>query len=181
MRDESRQRRRKLLRLSGFDYSSEGGYFVAIVTHERIPLFGEITDNEMIYSIAGEIALLEWFRTIQLRENVELFADEFVVMPNHIHGIIWLNDGPSVGDERRSTPTKSNRPLVLPGSIPAIIRAYKSAVTYAINSARNTKGLPVWQRNYYEHVIRDEKDFENIIEYIYQNPYNWEKDGEKNQ
>ena len=192
MQVESQQQRRKRLRLSGFDYSSEGGYFITIVTHGRIPLFGEITNNEMICSKEGEIARLEWFRTMQVRENVELFADEFMVMPNHIHGIIWLTDGSSVGVERRcdfgvsepsewySTPTKNNRPLVLPGSIPAIIRAYKSAVTYAINSVRNTKGRPVWQRNYFEHIIRDEKDYDNIVEYIYQNPYNWETDKENN-
>lgn len=64
------------------------------------------------------------------------------------------------------------------GSIPTIIRAYKSAVTYAINISRNTPGQPVWQRNYYEHIIRDEKDYENIVEYIYQNPRNWDKDEE---
>ncbi len=170
--------RRKLLRLAGHDYSSEGGYFVTIVTRNRIPVFGSVLNSELVLSQAGQIARREWFRTKQLRNSVELFEDEFVVMPNHIHGIIWLIDEPSVGVERRSTPTKNDRPTVSPGSIPAIIRAYKSSVTYAINSAQNTKGRPVWQRNYYEHIIRDEKDYENIVEYIYQNPYNWEKDEE---
>lgn len=168
--------RRKPLRLTGYDYSSEGGYFITIVTHQRLPFFGNIHDDKVVLSQAGEVARVEWFETRRLRENVELFADEFVVMPNHIHGIIWVLDGPSVGVERRSTPTK--RALVIPGSIPAIIRAYKSAVTYAINTIQNTLGQPVWQRNYYEHIIRDEKDYGNIVEYIYQNPLNWEKDEE---
>jgi len=177
MPDEPPPHHRKLLRLAGYDYSSEGGYFITIVTYNRIPVFGRILDNELVLSKAGQISRSEWFRTQHLRENVGLFEDEFVVMPNHIHGVIWLRDE-SVGVERRSRHTKSNHPLVSPGSIPAIIRAYKTAVTYAINISRNTLGQPVWQRNYYEHIIRDEKDYENIVEYIYQHPYNWEKDEE---
>ena len=177
MPDEPPPHHRKLLRLAGYDYSSEGSYLITIVTYNRIPVFGRILDNELVLSKAGQIARSEWFRTQHLRENVGLFEDEFVVMPNHIHGVIWLRDE-SVGVERRSRHTKSNHPLVSPGSIPAIIRAYKSAVTYTINSLQNTKGRAVWQRNYYEHIIRDEKDYENIVEYIYQNPYNWEKDEE---
>jgi len=149
------------------------------VTHQRLPVFGTITDNKVVLSLAGEVARSEWFRTAAIRPYVELFEDEFLVMPNHIHGIVWLKDGPFVGVERRSIPTtKRNRPLVIPGSIPAIVRSYKSAVTYAINTSRNTHGQPIWQRNYYEHIIRDEKDYENIVEYIYQNPHNWEKDEE---
>lgn len=159
-----------------YDYSSEGGYFITIVTHNRLPIFGKVINGKVIFSEFGLIARREWLRSMQLRNNVKLFEDEFVVMPNHIHGIIWLIDQPSVGVERRSTPTKN--PLVLSGSIPAIVRAYKSAVTYTINAKQNTLGQPVWQRNYYEHIIRDEKDYENIVEYIYQNPNNWEKDWE---
>ncbi len=172
--------RRKLIRLAGYDYSSEGGYFITVVTHDRLPVFGRILNYEMVLSQAGEIARTEWFRTVQLRDRVELFEDEFVVMPNHIHGIIWLTRR---GTARRA-PTMDEYPSVeqfgkpVSGSIPTIVRAYKSAVTYALNAKQNTRGQPVWQRNYYEHIIRDEKDYENIVEYIYQNPYNWEKDEE---
>jgi REP element-mobilizing transposase RayT len=195
MPEDPQPYRRKLLRLPDYDYSSEGGYFVTIVTHKRIPFFGTIIENSVLLTDRGQIARDEWFHTGQLRDNVELFKDEFVVMPNHIHGIIWLNDKLPVGVEqkiyicgevqpvvvgveRRSTPTRINFPKVVPGSIPAIIRAYKSAVTYAINLLQHTPGQPVWQRNYYEHIIRDEKDYETMIEYIYMNPHNWEKDEE---
>ena len=101
MQDESHQRHRKLLRLTGYDYSSEGGYFITIVTRNRIPIFGSFFNSKLVLSKTGQIARSEWFRTKQLRNSVELFEDEFVVMPNHIHGIIWLIDGPSVGVERR--------------------------------------------------------------------------------
>lgn len=188
---ESQPQRRKFIRLKGYDYSSEGGYFITIVTHNRIPFFGKIVDGEVQLSPSGEIAHREWFKTMNLRGNVELFEDEFVVMPNHIHGIIWLTGTLavgverqfpvverriSVGVERRSTPTSV--PFVTPGSIPAIVRAYKSAVTYTINSIQNSRGNPIWQRNYYEHIIGDEKEYENIWDYIYTNPQNWVRDEE---
>jgi len=101
MQDESHQRRRKLLRLTGYDYSSEGGYFITNVTRNQNPIFGSFFNSELVLSKAGQVAQSEWFRTMQLRNSVELFEDEFVVMPNHIHGIIWFKDGPSVGVERR--------------------------------------------------------------------------------
>ena len=178
---EPRPRRRKPLRLPKYDYSSEGGYFITIMTHKRIPIFGRILDNQIAMSNAGIFARSEWFRTQQLRENVELFEEEFVVMPNHVHGIIWLTRSRGTA---RCAPTMDEFPSLeqygkpVSGSIPTIIRAYKSVVTYAINISRNTPGQPVWQRNYYEHIIRDEKDYENIFEYIYQNPRNWDKDEE---
>ena len=170
--------RRKIIRLAGYDYSSEGGYFITIVTHQLLPVFGMILDNKVVLLQAGEIARSEWFRTMQLRDRVELFEDEFVVMPNHIHGIIWLTRR---GTARRA-PTMDEYPSVeqfgkpVSGSIPTIVRAYKSAVSKHINLLRRSNSTPLWQWNYYEHIIRDEKDYENIVEYIYQNPYNWEKD-----
>ena len=172
--------RRKQLRLTDYDYSSEGGYFITIVTYQRLPVFGMIRDNQVVLSKAGKVARSEWFRTTAIRPYVELFEDEFIVMPNHIHGIIWLTRR---GTARRA-PTMDEYQSVeqfgkpVSGSIPTIVRAYKSAVTHAINASQNTQGQPVWQRNYYEHIIRDEKDYENIVEYIYQNPHNWEKDEE---
>ena len=81
---------RRSIRLKGFDYTSEGGYFITIVTHERQYLFGEIRDGEMHLNPLGKIAYDEWFRTVELRPYVELFDIEFIVMPNHVHGIIWL-------------------------------------------------------------------------------------------
>ena len=93
-------------------------------------------------------------------------------MPNHAHGIIW-NDG-NVGAERRSAPTTT--PHVTAGSLGAIVRAYKSAATYAINAARQTRGMVVWQRNYYEHIIRNDADLNRIRKYIAENPLKWAED-----
>ncbi len=120
----------------------------------------------------GRIVQDEWFKTAMIRPYVRLFDNEFVVMPNHIHGIIWIVG--NVGARRRRAPTgrhaaeRFGKPV--PGSIPTIIRAFKSAVTKRINQNRKTPGAPVWQRNYYEHIIRDEPSLNRIRQYIAENP-----------
>ncbi len=103
---------------------------------------------------------------------------EFVVMPNHIHGIIRIVDVPSgpVGAQRRCAPTNEKRPHVKPGSLGAIVRSFKSAVTKRINLLRGTPGARVWQRNYYEHIIRTERALDAIRRYIAHNPIRWHLD-----
>lgn len=160
--------------LKRHDYTQSGAYYITIVTYQRGHFFGEVVNDEMLLNELGQIASNEWFKTAVLRPYVELRADEFIVMPNHVHGIIWIHDG-NVGAERRSAPTKTNVP---PKSLGAIVRAYKSAVTYAINSLQNQHGAVLWQRNYYEHIIRDEKDLQAKRDYILSNPLNWEDDDE---
>ena len=180
--DPEKQHRRSI-RLKGYDYSQAGAYYVTIVTWQREHLFGEVINGEMILNELGQIARSEWFKTAELRPYVELIDDEFVIMPNHGHGIIWIADA-GVGAVRRTAPTLMDTPFtmpekqVAPGSLGAIVRAYKSAVTYAINAARDTRGLPVWQRNYYEHVIRNEQDYQAKRDYILSNPANWGNDDE---
>ncbi|WP_216641408.1 transposase [Thermus scotoductus] len=123
----------------------------------------------------GEIVRAEWFKTVQLRPYVVLHEDEFVVMPNHIHGMIWIVD--DVGATRRVAPTKTNPPAgPAPGSIGAIVGAFKSAVTRRINQRRGTPGVRVWQRNYYEHIIRHERALNAIRRYIAENPLRWHLD-----
>jgi REP element-mobilizing transposase RayT len=182
----NKRHHRRSIRLADHDYSAEGGYFITIVTQGRTWVFGEVTDGAMKLNDFGKIVYEEWFRTAQLRPNVELLEDEFVVMPNHIHGIIWLNN--YVGDRMSMKSTIINQPPVGAYShtplrspsrtIGAIIRGFKGAVTTRINSLRNSKGSPVWQRNYYEHIINSEKDYENIANYISSNPVNWDADVE---
>jgi len=162
---------RRSIRLKEYDYASEGGYFVTLVTNQRQHLFGEVVDGEMRLTVFGRIAREEWFETQRLRPNVELLVDEFVVMPNHIHGIIWLHEDASYTTlvrAYRDTPLRSPS-----NSLGAIIRGYKGAVTTKINTLRRVKGEPVWLRNYYEHIIINEKDYENIANYIHDNPVNW--------
>ena len=172
MNFDSQIHHRHSIRLKEYDYGQAGAYFVTIVTQGRQCIFGEIVDGKVNLSPSGKIARTEWFKTTELRTNVKLWADEFVVMPNHIHGIIWINENDDVGARRRRAPTEQfGKPVI--GSIPTIIRAYKSAVTYAINEMRSTRGTPVWQRNYYEHIIRDRQAHENIYNYIQTNPFQW--------
>ena len=178
MNDEKVGHQRKSIRLSGYDYSLAGGYFITIVTMDRVSLFGKVKNDEVILNDQGVIARNEWFKTAQLRPQLTINDDEFVVMPNHIHGIIWIKDD-HVGTQRRCAPT-NNRFSVGSQTLDSIVRAYKSAVTYNIYKLPGMRDVPIWQRNYYEHIIRDERNYANIFDYIQTNPLNWEQDEEKN-
>ncbi len=183
--DPARHHRRSI-RLRGYDDTQAGAYFVTICTHRRVLLFGQVVDGEMMLNEWGKIVWEEWFKTAQVRPYVELFDDEFVVMPNHIHGIIWIvemDDPHSVGARRRRAPTTDRRaPTVeqfgkpVPGSIPTIVRAFKSAVTHRINALRGTPGVRVWQRNYFEHIIRNQRALNATRRYIAENPLRWHLD-----
>ncbi len=150
----------------GYDYRQPGAYFVTICTHRWEPLFGEVINGEVQLNEFGEIVAQEWYRTREIRHEIEL--DAFVVMPNHIHGIIMIQD--NVGAHGRA-------PLRRPArSLGSLIAGYKSAVTKRINISRHTPGQPVWQRNYYEHVIRNDTDLNRIRVYIHFNPAGWQLD-----
>jgi putative transposase len=177
------------IRLAGYDYSEEGAYFVTIVTHQREHLFGEVVDGEMRLNEFGKIVREEWFKTQDMRLQIELSDDEFVVMPNHVHGIIQIIDSVSnkqhyshgTGDlqvARTSASSLLTRPRgPLTRSIGAIIAGFKSAVTKRINIQRCTPCQPIWLRNYYEHIIMSDEEYANIAAYIEYNPLNWgEKD-----
>ena len=161
--------------MQGYDYTQPGAYFVTICTYGREHLFGTVMDGGMQENELGGIVREEWFRTAQVRPYVRLHQDEFVVMPNHIHGIIWIVDD-TVGARRRRAPTTERFGKPVPGSIPTIIRAFKSAVTRRINTLRGTPGAPVWQRNYWEHIIRTKRALSAIQRYIRQNPQRWALD-----
>ena len=119
----------------------------------------------------GKVAEREWLKTTQIRTNVEF--DEFIIMPNHMHSIIVIVKS-NVGATGRSPLPK--RPT--PKSIGAIVAGFKSATTRRINDLRGTPYAPVWQRNYYEHVIRNEDDLSEIREYIVNNPLKWDLNSE---
>ncbi len=115
----------------------------------------------------------EWINTEKFRENVEL--DEFIVMPNHFHGIVIINElDMALGTARRAPTEGFGKPVA--GSLSTIMRSFKSAVTKRINESRNIPGAQFWQRNYYEHVISDDYDLNRIQEYIVNNPAKWEED-----
>lgn len=179
---------RKSIRLKGYDYSQEGAYFITICCQDRACLFGKITNGEMILNEMGIIAHNEWIKTTEIRQNVKL--DVFVIMPNHIHGIIVLGRGESNSPEytRDSTEHENSgefdSPLRSPSkNIGAIIRGYKSSVTKQIRMLNENGGdlpnlipITVWQRNYYEHIIRNEQSYQTISNYIMNNPLKWNED-----
>ncbi|MFH1009855.1 MAG: transposase [bacterium] len=172
MNDELKKRRS--VRLKHFDYRSPAAYFVTVCTHEKECLFGEIVEGLMAKNSLGKVAEEEWLRTAQLRPCV--VVDAAIVMPNHFHGIILFTDMDE-GTARRA-PTVHTFARPVSNSLASVVGSFKSAVSRRINELRGTPGAPVWQRNYYEHVIRDERDLEQVREYILNNPAQWDLDRE---
>lgn len=165
---------RRSIRLPGYDYSQPGAYFITICTHQREHLFGKIVNGVMKLNKFGLITREEWQKTALIRIEIEL--GEFVIMPNHVHGIIMIHE--TVGAYGH-TPLPSFNPATFDSpsrTIGAMVRGYKSAVTTRINQKRGTPRMPVWQRNYWEHIIRDEQDLSNAHAYILNNPAQWETD-----
>lgn len=175
-------RHRRSIRLQGYDYTQDGAYFITICAHERACSFGDIVDGVMRLNALSKIVHEEWLKSAILRPRVML--GEFVVMPNHIHGVIMLTNG---GDTMSGRGTLQRAPTTtvttverfgkpVSNSIPTIIRLFKSATTKRINEQRNTPCAPVWQRNYYEHIVRNDGDLRRIREYIVNNPAQWNSD-----
>ncbi len=175
---------RRSIRLQGYDYSQAGAYFATICTQNQECLFGEVVDGEMWLNDAGQIVTEEWVKTAEIRDEIEI--DCYVVMPNHFHGILVITgnggdmdkgtDGGTDGGTARRAPTMERFGQPVSGSIPTIIRSFKSAVTKRINELRQTPGAKIWQRNYHERIIRDESEMNKIREYIQNNPIRWEMD-----
>jgi len=179
MRYDAEKHHRRSIRLQGWDYRNPGAYFVTIVAHGRELLFGEVVDDEIRLSEFGEIARDEWLASPDIRREIQL--DAFVVMPNHIHGIVWIVAADNVGARGRVGAT-GRSPLPPHGPVPqslgSFIAGCKSAVTKRINQIRDTSGAPVWQRNYYEHIIRNKRELETIRRCIQENPVRWAEDRE---
>lgn len=201
---------RRSIRLRGYDYAQEGLYFITLCVINRDNLFGEVVNGKMHLNSYGQIAHDEWLRTAEVRDNI--FLHEFVIMPNHLHGIIEItkNKGAREDNAGFKSPTQT---------IGSIVRGYKIATLKKIreyikpqaeamdiepesNADRNTGGKSettckgeetckgelqfaptvaptldtIWQRNYYEIIIRDEKAYHNISNYILLNPERWKED-----
>ena len=157
---------RRSIRLKGYDYSQAGLYFITICCQDRICRFGHIENGEMILNAYGKIAYDEWAKLSDRFPNFKM--NVFQIMPNHMHGIILLNDT-VVGATARVAPT----------TVCDIVGAYKSLVAngclhiYKMNNEIMGK---LWQRNYYEHIIRNEQSHHNISAYIINNPAKWKED-----
>jgi REP element-mobilizing transposase RayT len=166
---------RRAIRLQGYDYTQSGAYFVTICTHDRARLFGEVVDGAMALSRAGEIAQARWFALPHHHPNIEL--DAFVVMPNHIHGIVInVGTGRALSTESALSIGVDNAGVVPTVSLGTVIGSYKSGVTRRIREDRQQPELPIWQSRYYDHIIRNEQDLNRIRQYIDANPASWEAD-----
>jgi len=163
--------------LKHYDYSQAGAYFITLCTHDRQCLFGEIQNGNMRLNHFGQMVADCWLDLPNHYPHIELH--ESVVMPNHFHGIVVIagaglkparTEPAVVGAGFKPAPTDNRHGL------PEFVRALKTFSARRINEYRNTRGVPVWQRNYYEHIIRNEAAYLKIADYIQTNPQRWQED-----
>ena len=166
---------RHSLRIKSYNYSLPGAYFITICTYRKENILGYIIDGKIKLSVLGKITEREWLKTFQIRKNIQL--DEYMVMPNHFHGIIILTD---CKDTMNRTLANESFGKPIPGSIPTIVRMFKSAVTRGIKRLDYPFFYSIWQRNYYEHIIRNENELNRIQQYIVKNPIMWERNRNNN-
>lgn len=173
---------RRTIRLRNFDYAASGFYFITICTWRRSCLFGEVIDGQIRLNRMGKIVANEWQKSASIRKEASL--DESVIMPNHFHGILII-DKPefSRSSAKRLDFKERNcgRPPVAPTgpqpySTSAVIAGFKSAVTRRCRQIYQADKLRIWQRNYWEHVIRNERQLQALREYIRENPRQWQRD-----
>jgi putative transposase len=188
---------RRSIRWQGYNYSQSGAYFITICSQNRECLFGNIEDGKILLNDAGKLVLNFWNDLPNHYENLGL--DEVIIMPNHIHGIAVIgmdtvgaiHESPSLNKasfsnelplhHESSIPNESLNPLIQKRRnmiLSKIIGRLKMVSSKHINENRQTHGISVWQRNYYEHIIRNEKSLIDIRNYIINNPINWENDKE---
>jgi len=195
MKFDPRIHHRRSIRLKGYDYRQSGGYFVTMVTQGRDALFGDVVNGEMILNDAGEMIVRWWLELPNKFPNVNV--DIFVVMPNHFHGIIFITDdadvvggdlrvvpdlrdddgGEHVGSPQRAGSPRQNAPLS------QMIQWFKTMTTNEyIRGVKQLGWKPfngkVWQRDYYEHIIRNPSAADRIARYIESNPARWNEDKE---
>jgi REP element-mobilizing transposase RayT len=186
--DPERHHRRSI-RFRGYDYAQAGAYFVTLCTQDRACLFGGIVDGEMRLNETGLVVADTWRWLAVQHPYVEL--DEWVVMPNHLHGIIVIVDDPGRGGSRtaptqpvptvptvRTAPTQPGPATARYKPLGRLIGAFKTVSTKRVNEMRRMPGAPIWQRNYYEHIIRHEESMNRIRQYILDNPARWAFDRE---
>lgn len=177
---------RRSIRLKNFDYSKPGAYFITICTKNRERLFGDVVDGKMVLNDGGKAAERCWMEIPLHYPNV--VPDEFVIMPDHVHGIIVINEqSPNHGEQLVSAVVQHFEPLpknlqpkqnkyqkIIPRSIGSMIRGYKIGVTKWFR--QNTDIFIVWQRNYHEQIIHTKTELQKIRNYIIENPLKWKND-----
>ena len=169
---------RRSIRLRGYDYSREGAYYVTVCTREKKCLFGNIIGKKMLLNDAGKMIRSVWQGIPDRFPNIDL--DEFIVMPNHIHAVFVINQQDMCRGEPCVRP-HNRQNGTLPNTVGRILQAYKSITTDEYIAGVKQRGwkpfrYKLWQRNYWEHIIRDTEDYNHICEYIYDNPAQWQND-----
>ncbi len=169
--------RRKSMRLPGYDYTTAGAYFITVCTYNREYLFGKYENSAIILNDAGKMISDVWYEIPNYYPGNNI--DAFVVMPNHIHGIIFVGTGPC------ACPIEGRPQGVAPTGLPlpAIINRFKTMTTkrYA-DGVKQHEWVPfkgkLWQRSYFDRIIRNDREMDSVREYILNNPLNWETDEE---
>ena len=166
--------RRRSLRLQGYDYAKAGAYFVTVVTQDRLCLFGEVVDGEARLNEAGWLVADTW-RWLETRYPF-VVLDEYVVMPNHMHGLLAiLDEDGDAGDSRIAPAGEGGAGRKDLGSL---IGAFKTVAVKRVNVAHGASGRRLWRRNFYDRVVRSEEDMDRIRAYIRDNPLRWELDAD---
>lgn len=193
MKPEAPKPRRRSIRLKGWNYARTGAYFVTVCLQNRECLLGDVVGDAVVRLESGGLVQSCWEDLQQRFPGLEL--DAFVVMPNHVHGIIVIDPvgvglaPPAMGDAVMVTGAANNRGAASSGTptnngapggptLGDIMRAFKSISAIAVNRHLRRSGQPLWQRNYYEHIIRDEEELNRIRNYIIHNPLQWMLDRE---
>jgi REP element-mobilizing transposase RayT len=182
--------RRRSIRLRGFDYSQPGAYFITVCTHERAPLFGDVVNGAMVLNAAGVMVDAVWRDMPDHYSGVVL--GEHIVMPNHFHGVVEIvGAGPRACPDFMECACPHDMPTTETGqpqgvaptalSLPDLVHRFKSWTTRQYADGVNHYGWPafnrrLWQRNYHEHIIRNEQAYAAITDYIHHNPQRWQDD-----
>jgi len=177
MKYDAERHHRRSIRLTDYDYSQSGGYFVTVVTQGRACLFGEIVNETIKLNEAGHMVERWWFELKHKFPTVE--TDEFVVMPNHFHGIVVI----AVGADLRVGPHAARPGTHVGVPLPSVVQWFKTMTTNEyICGIKTLRWVPfhgrLWQRNYYEHIIRNEESLPRVRQYITDNPVRWPYDRE---
>ena len=165
---------RKLIRLRDYDYSSSGAYFVTIVTDKRQPLFSDVIDHTIHLRPPGSIVRDEWLSIPSNRPYVLVDENYLVIMPDHIHAVLWLVDldGPQINPLIRNL-EGVRRGGYAPRSLASVVATFKSRVTNQVRLLTRDPHQRIWQWNYYETIIRDDAHLSRVHQYIKNNPFRW--------
>jgi REP-associated tyrosine transposase len=181
MRRSREVHKRRSIRLHAFDYAAPGEYFVTICSHQRECLFGSAVDGEIQLTETGRVIARCWRAIPTHFPNVQV--DAFVIMPNHVHGILRIVDrrlpvGATYMSPLRAEvdPGTSGARRPVAGSLGVVVSTFKAAVTRAARRRGHRSSAPIWQRNYYEHVVRDDRSLHQLRDHIAANPARWAED-----